>query len=91
MINEESTFCQNNHITPYGDCNPARCKYGMHKKMINKHQALMNLYDYYEKSGFTVEVDLIHGRFIKATVKKGGLVLDKIIFDRRSGRIRSIY
>jgi hypothetical protein len=53
-------------------------------------KAMLN---YYHKKGFRVELVRKRGRFIRAKVKEKekGKVVDVIIFDRRTGRIRSIY
>ena len=50
-----------------------------------------DLAEYYHKKGYVVELILKKGRFIKAKVKDGNKVVDIIIFDRRTGRLRSIY
>ncbi len=47
--------------------------------------------DYYKSKGLIVEIENIRGRFIKARIKDKRGIVDVIIFDRRTGRIRSIY
>jgi hypothetical protein len=57
--------------------------------------------DYFGKKGYTVEIEKWkrsgkgkrkgRERFIKAKVKDKDIVVDVIIFDRRTGRMRSIY
>ncbi len=46
---------------------------------------------YYGKKGLDVEIEKTQGRFIRARIVEGKEVVDEIIFDRRTGRIRSIY
>jgi hypothetical protein len=47
--------------------------------------------DYYNKKGLAVEIEQKRGRFIRAKIKDEDKVVDVIIFDRRTGRIRSIF
>lgn len=79
-------------ITPYGDfC--LRCShYGVCKAPMSLEVARKAIRDYYHQKGFDTEIENIKGRFIKAKIKDDmGKVVDVIIFDRRTGRVRSIY
>ena len=78
-------------ITPYGDSCPRCSEYGMCKYILSHEDAKKAIMDYYHKKGFVVELILKKGRFIKAKVKDKNKVVDIIIFDRRTGRLRSIY
>ena len=49
------------------------------------------LKDYYEKKGLVVKIEKPGGRFIRARISDKDGVVDVIIFDRSTGRIRSIY
>jgi hypothetical protein len=78
-------------VTPYGDfCSQFR-HYGGNKSMHNNEEAKKALQHYFNKKGLDVGIVNFKGRFIKAHIKKSGKVVDIIIFDRKSGRIRSIY
>jgi len=78
-------------VTPYGD-SCARCgHYGTCKSTISAEDAEKAITDYYHKKGFKIEIENRRGRFIKAKVKDKDRVIDVIIFDRRTGRIRSTY
>jgi hypothetical protein len=78
-------------VTPYGDfCR--RCgEYGNCKSVMSHDDAKKALIDYYHHKGLAVELERKRGRFIRAKVRDKNEVVDVIIFDRRSGRIRSIY
>jgi hypothetical protein len=77
--------------TPYGDfCNHIS-RYGTSKKMHSHKQSEKALKHYFNSKGLDVEIITSKGRFLKANVKKKGKTVDTIIFDRRTGRIRSIY
>lgn len=78
-------------ITPYGGtC--ARCgHYGMCKSEISTEDAVKAMKQYYGKKDLNIEILSVEGKFIKANVKHRDRVLDVIIFDRRTGRIRSTY
>ena len=78
-------------ITPYGDSCMRCSDYGTCKYTLSHEDAKKAMMDYYHKKGFIVEMILKKGRFIKAKVKDKNKVVDIIIFDRRTGRLRSIY
>jgi hypothetical protein len=78
-------------VTPYGDfC--ARCSnYGICKYQISDEEAEKAITEYYQKKGLKIKIEKKHGRFIRAKIKDSRNEIDIIIFDRRTGRIRSIY
>jgi hypothetical protein len=78
-------------VTPYGDFCKRCGNYGTCKKPMKPHDAEKAMKDYYKKKGLKVEMERSKGRFLKAKVKDKGKTVDTIIFDRRTGRIRSIY
>ena len=78
-------------ITPYGDSCKRCSEYGTCKYTLSHEDAKKAMMDYYHKKGFIVELIHKRGRFIKAKVKDKNNVVDIIIFDRRTGRLRSIY
>lgn len=91
ISSETFAWRQGEPVTPYGD-SCARCgSYGICKSMINPGDAEKAIKHYYNKKGLNVKIENIKGRFIKAMVKDKGRVVDVIIFDRRTGRIRSTY
>ena len=78
-------------VTPYGDFCPECTKYGTCNKTLSHEDAKKAMMDYYHKKGLGVELEKKRGRFIRAKVKDKDKVIDVIIFDRRTERIRSIY
>lgn len=84
-------FPDGDPVTPYGDfC--SRCgKYGSCKSQMSVEDSEKAIAEYYHKKGFRIKIEQGKGRFIRADIKKGREVVDVIIFDRRTGRIRSIY
>jgi hypothetical protein len=78
-------------ITPYGDSCKECGRYGTCDSQMKPKDARKAISDYYKKKGLDAEVKDVRGRFIKATIKDKGKTVDVIIFDRRTGRIRSIY
>ncbi len=78
-------------VTPYGDFCPRCSKYGICKYELGNKEIQKGLKDYYGKKGLDVKINNMKGRFIKATVKDNDRVVDVIIFDRHTGRIRSIF
>jgi hypothetical protein len=88
---EVSAERKGNPVTPYGDFCKQCGNYGTCKKPMKPHDAEKAMKDYYSKKGLNVEIERSKGRFLKAKVKDKGKTVDVIIFDRRTGRIRSIY
>jgi len=78
-------------VTPYGDFCRSCGQYGTCRNMMSNDEAKKAMADYYHRKGLDVEIMSIDGRFIKAKVKDRKGVVDVIIFDRKTGRIRSIY
>jgi CO dehydrogenase/acetyl-CoA synthase alpha subunit len=78
-------------ITPYGDFCSLCTDYGTCDKPMTNKGAKKAIIDYYHKKGFNVMIETNRGRFIKAKIMKKDNVVDVIIFDRRTGRIRSTY
>lgn len=78
-------------VTPYGDVCPQCGNYGTCKSVMTDYDAENALNDYYKKKGLKVEIEKISGRFIKAGIYNKEGIVDIIIFDRKTGRIRSIY
>ncbi len=78
-------------VTPYGDFCPRCSHYGICDKPLSPQDAEKAMIDYYKKKGLDVEIENVRGRFIRAKVKDENDIVDVIIFDRHTGRIRSIY
>jgi hypothetical protein len=78
-------------VTPYGDFCRRHSRYGMHHEQLSLERAQDSLDHYFGAKGLTVTIVGSHGRFIKALIKDRDAVVDTIIFDRMTGRIRSIY
>jgi hypothetical protein len=77
--------------TPYGDfCSHFR-HYGSSKKMHNHKQSEKSLKHYFKSKGLDVVIFHSKDRFIKANVKNKNKIVDTVIFDRITGRVRSIY
>jgi hypothetical protein len=78
-------------VTPYGDYCPHCTKYGSCKTIMSNEDAEKAMLNYYQEKGLDVELENKGGRFIRARIKEADRVIDVIIFDRRTGRVRSIY
>ncbi|RJQ22387.1 MAG: hypothetical protein C4560_02360 [Nitrospiraceae bacterium] len=78
-------------VTPYGDICPLCGKYGTCKSMMTSYEAHKAMKDYYDKKGLEVSIDNARGRFVRARIIHYGEVVDVIIFDRLTGRVRSIF
>jgi len=79
------------NITPYGDYNKDYASYGACKDAPSRDEAVKSLNKYYEKRGYEVKSVQHKGRFIEADIYKKDKQVDRVIFDRKSGRLRSVY
>ncbi len=77
--------------TPYGDFCSHFSHYGSSKKMHSHKQSEKALKHYFESKGLDVVIVHSKGRFFKANVLKKNKIVDTVIFDRITGRIRSVY
>jgi len=78
-------------VTPYGDHSKDCTLYGTGNKLMPLPEAVHGLKKYYEVRGYTVGIVTYRGRFIVAEIIRDNRLVDKVIFDRISGRVRSIY
>jgi hypothetical protein len=90
-LTEPHAWQRDKSVTPYGDYCPLCTKYGNCKTIMSHEEAKKAMMDYYRKKGLNVELEKKKGRFIRAKIKEEDKVIDVIIFDRRTGRVRSIY
>ena len=90
-FSEASAWHPKKPVTPYGDFCPRCSEYGNCKTPMGHEDAKRAMIDYYHKKGMSVEIEKKRGRFIRAKITHKDDVVDVIIFDRRTGRIRSIY
>jgi hypothetical protein len=77
--------------TPYGDFCSHFSRYGTSKKMHSHKKSEKALKHYFNSKGLDVVIVHSNGRFIKANVINKNKIIDTISFDRKTGRIRSIY
>lgn len=78
-------------ITSYGVSCPLCGEYGYCKKEVTYEEAVRALEKYYEGKGMTVTATKKEGRFIEAEIYKGKDLVDNVIIDCKTGKIRSIY
>jgi len=78
-------------ITPYGDYCGACITYGICRDVLPPNVALKALNKYYGEKGYRVGAVHLKGRFMEAEIYKKDVKVDKVLFDRKTGRLRSIY
>lgn len=78
-------------ITPYGVSCSLCSEYGYCKKEIKYEEAVSALEKYYKGKGMTATTTKKEGRFIKADIYKGKDLVDIVVLDCKTGKIRSIY
>jgi hypothetical protein len=86
-----SVFAGEGPVTPYGDYCKDCAVYGTCKEPIPPGTALQSLRKYYEARGYRLGEVSHKGRFIEAEIFQDSKQVDKVIFDRKTGRIRSMY
>jgi hypothetical protein len=83
-------YAENKNVTPYGDYCKEYSVYGICRRVISPDEAVSALRNYYGEKGCRVLIVLQRGRFIVAEIYRRHQQVDKIIFDRKTGRLRSI-
>ncbi|RMG04073.1 MAG: hypothetical protein D6726_04180 [Nitrospirae bacterium] len=79
-------------VTPYGDFCPMASRYGMKgERLMSLEEAKKALFHYYHPRGYNFWIVEKKNRFLKINIIKGHRVVDTIIFDRKTGRVRSIF
>lgn len=78
-------------ITPYGDYCKHCTTYGTCKAPLPPNEAVRALEEYYGEKGYEIGAVHYKGRFIEAVIQKDSKPVDKVLFDRNTGRIRSVY
>jgi hypothetical protein len=82
---------EENNVTPYGDYCRDCTIYGTCKEVIPPGVAVIALDRYYRERGYRVGTIYHKGRFIEAEIFKHNRRVDVVLFDRKTGRLRSIY
>ena len=78
-------------ITPYGDYCKDCTIYGTCRELIPPREALIAIERYYGERGYRLGTAYYRGRFVEVEIYKDARRVDKVIFDRKTGRLRSIY
>jgi len=80
-------------VTPYGDFCPNCSVYGVRykHKQVRHDKAVEAIRAYFVKRGYQIGNVRGLGRFIRVDVYRDKKLVDRIVFDRKTGRIRSIY
>ena len=81
----------NDRVTPYGDYCRQCSTYGTCKSILPLKDAVAAIGQYYMDKGFKVGRMWHKGRFIEAEIYQDSRLVDKVLFDRKTSRIRSIF
>ncbi len=76
---------------PYGDYPRGESAYGVCTQNMEPRDAEVAIEKYFAIKGLRATNMRHKGRFIEADVYRDSQLYDKILFDRKTGRIRSIY
>jgi len=86
-----AAFAGDSRVTPYGDYCRDCTIYGACKDLVPMEDSMAALDNYYRAKGYRTEIIKHRGRFIVAEIYRGSHIVDKVLFDRKTGRVRSIY
>ena len=78
------------NVTPFGATCRLCGEYGYCKKEAKHEEAVKALEKYYKENDMSVVVKKKEGRFMEAEVYKGDELVDKVVLDCKTGKIRSI-
>lgn len=78
-------------VTPYGGFCPQCSTYGFCDKMLDDKESAIALKKYFSDRGLAISNVAGKGRFMKAEVYRDDKLVDKVVFDKKTGRIRSMY
>ena len=84
-------YAEEKNATPFGAACPSCETYGYCQKPLTYRQAVQNLTAYYTAKGLRVAVSKQFGRFLEANIYREGNFVERVVFDRHTGRIRPIY
>lgn len=86
-------YAQNNveKVTPYGEKCPVCGEYGYCIKPLTREEAMNSLKSHYGKKGFTVILLEPRHRFLEVGIYRNGTLVDRVLLDLKTGRMRSMY
>lgn len=90
LFSAASPYAQE-HNTPYGNYQEWCGAYGVCKDDMSPKDAETVITRYFSSKGLRVGRIQHRGRFVEAEVYRNGRMTDRIIFDRKTGRMRSAY
>ena len=78
-------------VTPYGGYCKDCAVYGSCRVPVSREEAMHSLRKFYEERGYRLGDVQHRGRFVEAAIYLNDRQVDKVIFDRKTGRVRSMY
>lgn len=91
LLLSSAAFAGSGDVKPYGDYSEWCCVYGVCKEDLGVREAQHVIEKFFANRGLTVVNMRFKGRFIEVEIYKNNKLFDKILFDRKTGRFRSIY
>jgi len=78
-------------VTPYGDYSQWCSAYGTCRESLGPSEAERAIAGYFGSKGLRATNMKHKERFIEADIYRDNRLVDRILFDRKTGRIRSTY
>ena len=91
MMTAPPLYAASEGVTPYGDYAQWYSAYGMCKKDLGPKEAEQLIESYFTSKGLRALNFQHKGRFIEADIYRNNRRFDTILFDRKTGRMRSTY
>lgn len=91
LIFGSPVFAGTDRVIPYGDYPQWHSAYGICKQNFGPKEAEDAIERYFENRGLRAENFRHLNRFTEADIYKDNRLIDRILFDRKTGRLRSIY
>ena len=91
LLTAAAVYAESGTVTPYGDYPEWHSAYGICKESFDRREAEIAIERYFASRGLKA-VHMRHkDRFVVADIYKDNRLFDTILFDRKTGRLRSIY
>ncbi|MGD1075685.1 MAG: hypothetical protein ABR903_06355 [Thermodesulfovibrionales bacterium] len=85
------SYGASNSVVPYGDYSQWCSAYGTCKENLGPREAQEAIEGYFASKGLRATNIRYKERFVEAEIYRDNRLIDKILFDRKTGRIRSTY
>lgn len=91
ILSVGGSFAASRDIMPYGDYSEWCSAYGTCRENLEPAEAERAIKEYFAHKGLRAANIQHKGRFVEAQIYRNGKLIDKVLLDRKTGRIRSTF